>query len=127
MYRDVKAGRTWRRWFGWLAFVAVGLLSFAPLVSELRASVLDGIAIDAWCEGHDGLVHHPDKAHAGLLDACGYCSFLAHHPVLPGLPAILMRAPAGLPPDRLPLPITPRLFTPWLLDVAPRGPPTGTR
>ena len=122
--RGVRSERTWRRWFGWLAFVAAGLLSFAPVVSELRSSVLDGFALDAWCEGHDGLTHHPGKAHPGLLDACGYCSFLAHHPLLPGIPVVLMRAPVGLAPDRLTLPAPPRPSMPWMLDVAPRGPPT---
>ncbi|GAA0903604.1 DUF2946 domain-containing protein [Rothia nasimurium] len=116
---NVSGKRTWRSWFGWLAFVAAGLLSIAPVVSELRAATIDEVVDGAWCEPD----HHGDRHHAGLLDACGYCSFLAHHPLLPGLAVALMRPPATDIRAPGPLPVSPRPLLPWLRDIAPRGPP----
>lgn len=127
--------------FVWLAFVAIGLSAFAPMVSQLLIVPAIGqqtIGLDAmadmgpYCHGHAPTASTPavsdrDANHGGMpMEACGYCSFMAHHPVVATVPVILMRPPALLAAaaqDTLPLRA---LFAPWLFDAAPRGPPIGT-
>ena len=125
----------------WLAFVAMGLASFTPVVSQVKMahamaggmSNMDAMAdMPADCMGHmehasPAIAPGHDTGHGGMpMEACGYCSFLAHHPGLPAVPVVLMRAPA-LVAEATPsaLPTRPQL-TPWFFDAAPRGPPVLT-
>lgn len=70
----------------WLGLIAMWLIVFAPIVSQLVMSARmheqagDGCAIVA--SGHDG--HHTPVDMAG---ACGYCDLLANHAVLPKVPS----------------------------------------
>ncbi|MBB3226448.1 hypothetical protein FHW69_001038 [Luteibacter sp. Sphag1AF] len=134
--------RPYQRIFVWLAFVAMGLASLMPVVSQLNmahampaAKVMQGIGgmpdMGPDCSGH--MAHaivpaaqaptHPNQHVAAPLDACGYCSFLAHFAGMPPLPVMVMRPP--LPAAETPLAAfsTRARMAPWLLDAAPRGPP----
>lgn len=113
------------RAFAWLAFVAMGLAAFVPVVSQVLRP--PAALVSGGCEGHMGRVHEgqpmpPDHGTAPM-DACGYCAFMAHHPGLPTVPVVVMRPPA-LGPEVTPEAVPQRLTVAVpLLDAAPRGPP----
>ncbi|WP_115776481.1 DUF2946 domain-containing protein [Paraburkholderia caffeinilytica] len=74
----------------WLGLIAMWLVVFAPLVSQLLVASRADEPVSAICSAVDSgapAAHHafPDK-----IAACGYCDFLAHHVAAPGVP------PAGL-------------------------------
>nr|WP_175106632.1 DUF2946 domain-containing protein [Pararobbsia alpina] len=69
----------------WLGLIAMWLIVFAPLVSQLVVSARAHEPVAALCSvvqpGHPE--HHSP---ASLLDACGYCDLLADHIVMPSVP-----------------------------------------
>src|SRR5579859_7024886 len=74
----------------WLGLIAMWLVVFAPLVSQLLVASRADEPVSAICSAVDSdapAAHHasPDKT-----AACGYCDFLAHHVAAPSVP------PAGL-------------------------------
>jgi hypothetical protein len=63
----------------WLGLIAMWLVVFAPLVSQLRFASRADEPVSAICSAVNSdapAAHHasPDK-----IAACGYCDFLAHH------------------------------------------------
>lgn len=100
---DVVRGSARQHPFAWLAMLAMGLLLIAPDVSRLLPAAPMPMEIAAPHPGHaDG--GQPDK-HAGHgVDACGYCTLMAHGAVgsgtvaftVPAIPAAAMAVrPAG--------------------------------
>lgn len=129
-----------QRLFVWLAFLAMGLASLMPVASQLAMShpmamgagmsAMDDMAgIGADCPGHMAQAEEPPHADGhdrSPMDACGYCSFLAHFGGLSPLPVVVTRPPLPAADAPLaPFSIRPRV-APWLLDAAPRGPPALT-
>jgi len=73
----------------WLGLIAMWLLVFAPLVSQLLASAHAHEPIAAICSAAQ---HNDSGRHlpAAALDACGYCTLLAGQVLAPQiLPAAL--------------------------------------
>ena len=107
----------------WLAFLAIGLILFAPTVSRtLVFAATASAGMDMDCPMH-AATHHggqsPDTPPAS--DPCGYCTLLCHSPVLA----------TGLVLVVFPLPAAPFAFRdpqrdavlPTLLERRSRGPP----
>ncbi|ABE35967.1 hypothetical protein DR64_8385 [Paraburkholderia xenovorans LB400] len=71
----------------WLGILAMCLIVFAPVVSQLlvsaRAGNPDAILCSATLPPADAALHD----HGGTLAACGYCDLLADQPGVPTLPA----------------------------------------
>lgn len=80
----------------WIGLIAMCLIVFAPVVSQLLRS---GGAQDyaarmreqmaAECPMHQ----HPDAephAFADPLSACGYCDLLGQHPAMPSIPPVTL-------------------------------------
>ncbi|QWT22077.1 DUF2946 domain-containing protein [Bacillus sp. NP157] len=127
-----------QRIFTVLAFLAMGLLVCVPVISRaVRTSAnamgapsaenVDGIpALSFWCHGqanHSPQARDTDEVVAHPGDPCGYCNFLANHPGLASVPAVVMRPPSEQP-VLIPTPVPHRSNRPaWQLAVAPRGPP----
>ncbi|WP_321968784.1 DUF2946 domain-containing protein [Paraburkholderia tropica] len=69
----------------WLGILAILLAVFAPLVTQLieRGQVpADVLCSAAAHDGANGASTQTGKSLAAHLDACGYCSLLAHSPAL---------------------------------------------
>jgi hypothetical protein len=97
--------RRFRKLTAWLGIVAIWLTVLLPLASQLQASALRLDAplcsADSDSGGHSHSRH--DGASRGLhLDACGYCSLLAHSPALGSAPPVL---PGGTPVAQIRVPI----------------------
>ncbi|HEY2022157.1 DUF2946 domain-containing protein [Paraburkholderia sp.] len=101
--------RSRNRMTAWLGLVAMWLVVFAPLVSQLLASSSANEPIAALCSAlhpagsgsssESGLVaqNSPAPVHLGHADAfgaCGYCHLLEHHVAMPTL--VVLEPPAGL-------------------------------
>jgi len=73
----------------WLGLIAMWLVVFAPVISQLAASARAHEPVAALCSAvHAGDMEH--HAQAGSLAACGYCDLLATHAAMPSvLPAAL--------------------------------------
>lgn len=126
-----------QRLFVWLAFAALGLASLMPVVSQLAVThpmamgggmpaMADMAEMVADCHGH--IAHGTEPPHSDghgsvPMDACGYCSLLAHFGGLPPLPVVVMRPPFPAADAPLALFSTRPHVALWLLDAAPRGPP----
>jgi hypothetical protein len=132
--------RPYQRLIVWLAFVAMGLASLMPVISQLNmahamaaAEGMQGMgdmaAMGPDCPGHmahaaaPSKADHPDQHGAAPLDACGYCSFMAHFAGLPPVPVVVTRPPQPTVVAPLATFSTRARIAPWLLDAAPRGPP----
>jgi hypothetical protein len=107
----------------WLGLIAMWLVVFAPLVSQLLVASRADEPVGAICSAVDSdapAAHHasPDK-----IAACGYCDLLAHHVAALGVP------PAGLIAMLLladPQVLAPPLFVPHAAAFPsgrPRDPP----
>lgn len=69
----------------WLGLIAMWLIVFAPVMSQLVMSARTHDPVAALCSAVQpgGLEHH---APANSLDACGYCDLLADHVAMPSIP-----------------------------------------
>jgi hypothetical protein len=85
-----------RKLTAWLGIVAIWLMVLGPLASQLeaRASRLEMPVCGADSGAHAQHGHQAGQhAQHGLhLDACGYCSLLAHSPALGTVPSALRSA-----------------------------------
>jgi hypothetical protein len=115
-----------RKLTAWLGIVAIWLMTLGPLASqlEMRASRMDMPVCGADSDAH---VQHGDQAgqhaqHGLHLDACGYCSFLAHSPALGTVPPVLHGAQQS--PDFVSpvVPAAKRRFARYMRGY-PRAPP----
>lgn len=107
----------------WLAFLAIGLILFAPTVSRTLAfATTAGSGMDMGCPAHAAARHgNPSPDTPQTPDACGYCTLMCHSPALS----------AGLVFVVLPLPAAPFAIRdlrhdaplPALLERRSRGPP----
>ncbi|MFT4065834.1 DUF2946 domain-containing protein [Paraburkholderia sp.] len=95
--------RARNRMTAWLGLVAMWLVVFAPLVSQLLASNRANEPIAALCSvlhpsgasgaGNSGVVAQTNPApvhlsHDDAFGACGYCHLLEHHVAMPTVAAI---------------------------------------
>ncbi|MGV2287774.1 DUF2946 domain-containing protein [Trinickia sp. YCB016] len=119
-----------RKLTAWLGIFAIWLTVLGPLVSqvEARASHMEMPVCGADSGAHADHGHPSGKqagqhAQHGLhLDACGYCSLLAHSPALGTVPPVLQSAQQS--PDFV-SPVAPaakRRFTRYTRGY-PRAPP----
>lgn len=81
--------RTQRKLVTWLAFVALGLILFAPSISrslQIWASDHDRVALTSDCPEHAAHPHHsgmPEHPSVPEKDStCGYCTLMYHSPAL---------------------------------------------
>ena len=127
------------RMTAWLGLVAMWLIVFAPVVSQLLVSQRANEPIAALCSalqprnlsaaiGHTGNIGDNDPApvhlsHDDAFGACGYCHLLAHHVAMPTLAATTPPAAfaiAGTAPPALSTRFTPLGAFP---SGRPRDPP----
>ncbi|MGP1666140.1 MAG: DUF2946 domain-containing protein [Rhodanobacter sp.] len=116
--------RTIRRWFAWLALVAIGLSVVAPVVSQTLAGMASASS-DVICAEHgDQTPESPPPAphHPAGMQHCGYCGLLAHSPA----PARVVWHANATHPRTQPVSARPHASVRparWALQAAPRGPP----
>jgi hypothetical protein len=71
----------------WLDLIAMWLIVFAPIVSQLVASARADEPVAPLCSalqpGTGAPEHHAPRS---ALDACGQCNLLAHHVAAPSIP-----------------------------------------
>jgi hypothetical protein len=107
----------------WIGLIAIWLMVFAPLASQLltREAPPATIVCSA-IHPSDAQSHEPSKA-THHLDACGYCSLLAHCPALGGTstPLAFSRSALGDQPES---PHAPHAQSPSYRRGLPRAPPT---
>lgn len=84
------ASRSRKQLTAWLGIVAMWLIVFAPLASQLVASAhpADPVA-SVVCSAMQPSHGVADTLHASPLAACGYCDLLADHATAPALPPVL--------------------------------------
>jgi hypothetical protein len=106
----------------WLGLIAMWLIVFAPMVSQLVASARADEPVAALCSAEQPSTPDHHTAHDSL-DACGYCSLLAHHVAAPPLPPVALFAFVVL--SSADLPVLNTRFTPLgaFPSGRPRGPP----
>ncbi|QYD68761.1 DUF2946 domain-containing protein [Paraburkholderia edwinii] len=77
-----------RRLSAWLGMLAMCLVVFVPVVSQLVASahVAEPVAVLCSATQVDGGSHHAGD----LLSACGYCDLLATHAAPPPIPPTIV-------------------------------------
>lgn len=73
----------------WLGLIAMWLIVFAPVVSQLVASARADEPVAALCSAAQSSTpeHH---APVTSLDACGYCNLLTHHVAAPPIPPVAL-------------------------------------
>ncbi|MFC5430724.1 DUF2946 domain-containing protein [Paraburkholderia denitrificans] len=80
----------------WLGLIAMWLIVFAPVVSQLlvsgvaherHISVPQHMSADCPMYQHAGAGH---DAMADPLSACGYCDLLGAHPAMPSIPPMVL-------------------------------------
>lgn len=80
----------------WLGLLAIWLAIVGPLASQCRVAADNARPVAAVC-GAEHHAHHastPAGTHHALhLDACGYCGFFAHSPVIGGASVALDALP----------------------------------
>jgi hypothetical protein len=115
-----------RKLTAWLGIFAIWLTVLGPLASqlEMRASQMDMpvCGADSGAHTHHGQSSEPHAQHGLHLDACGYCSLLAHSPALGTAPPVLRSAqqsPAFVAPV---VPAAKRRFVRYTRGY-PRAPP----
>jgi len=68
----------------WLGLIAMWLVVFAPLVSQLLAAAHADTPVGIICSAGTGAQTSPNhRLSSDSLSACGYCNLLAHHAPLP--------------------------------------------
>lgn len=106
----------------WLAYLALGLIMFAPTVSRTLAFATAGSGMGMDCSMHAAAHPHgpsPDAPHTP--DVCGYCTLMCHSPALAtGLVLVVFPPPAAPFAIRDPQRDAP---LPALLERRSRGPP----
>ncbi|MGF6758872.1 DUF2946 domain-containing protein [Paraburkholderia sp. GAS42] len=108
-----------RRLSTWLGILAMCLVTFVPVVSQLVASsrAADPIAVLCSATQVDSGRHHAGD----LLSACGYCDLLATHAAPPPIPSTV--APVLLLPVVTASAVPSTRFT--ALGAFPSGRPRG--
>jgi hypothetical protein len=78
-----------KRLTAWLGLIAMWLIVFAPVVSQLVVSARAQEPVAALCSTTQpaGGGHY---ASADPLAACGYCDLLASHPAMPSVPPLAL-------------------------------------
>ena len=119
----------------WLGLIAMWLVVFAPVVSQMLVSNRANEPFAALCSAlqpaNQSLVSHSTQAnpapvhlsHDDAFGACGYCHLLQHHVAMPGVAAIELPpalALAGTAPPALSTRFTPLGAFP---SGRPRDPP----
>ncbi len=127
--------RSRNRLTAWLGLVAMWLVVFAPVVSQMLVSNRADEPIAALCSAlqsvQPGAANHAGHAdatavhlsHDDAFGACGYCHLLQHHVAMPAVaatPAPLAVAIAGTAPPTLSTRFTPLGAFP---SGRPRAPP----
>jgi hypothetical protein len=127
--------RSRNRMTAWLGLIAMWLVVFAPLVSQMLLATHAHEPVAALCStlhpsGTDdaGLIAHsaPEPVHLSHDDAfgaCGYCHLFEHHVAMPAVAAVepsSALALAGTPPATLSTRFTPAGAFP---SGRPRAPP----
>lgn len=106
----------------WLGLIAMWLIVFAPVVSQLVASARADEPVAVLCSAAQP---NTSNHHTGVdsLDACGYCNLLSHHVAAPPLPPVALSAFVVLSATATPVLNT--RFTPLgaFPSGRPRGPP----
>lgn len=73
----------------WLGLIAMWLIVFAPIVSQLVASAHAHEPVAALCSADQpGTPDH--QAPVDSLAACGYCDLLASHMAVPSIPPVAL-------------------------------------
>ncbi|WP_206953666.1 DUF2946 domain-containing protein [Trinickia acidisoli] len=117
-----------------LGLLAIWLTALAPTISQtLAAHERMGVemALGVECSAQDAAPepassdgdqasHHHDAL--GHWDACGYCGFFAHLPVMPGLTPAVVSALAAAQPPYVAAAVEARRATRFL-TAQPRAPP----
>ena len=75
----------------WLGLIAMWLIVFAPIVSQLVVSAQAHEPIAALCSADQPGTPDHQQGNVDSLAACGYCDLLAGHMAVPSIP------PAALP------------------------------
>lgn len=113
-----------RRLSTWLGILAMCLVTFVPVVSQLVTSsrAADPVAVLCSATQADSGSHHAGD----LLSACGYCDLLATHAAPPPIPPTV--APILLLPVVTASVILTTRFTPLgaFPSGRPRGPPVSS-
>ncbi|MBK3810705.1 DUF2946 domain-containing protein [Paraburkholderia nemoris] len=127
--------RSHNRMTAWLGLIAMWLVVFAPVVSQMLVSNRTNEPFAALCSAlqpaNQSLVSHSTQAnpapvhlsHDDAFGACGYCHLLQHHVAMPSVAAVeppLALALAGTVPPALSTRFTPLGAFP---SGRPRGPP----
>lgn len=121
--------RSRNRTTAWLGLIAMWLIVFAPIVSQLLMSGRAHEPVAVLCSAlqpQDGGAAHTPSVHLGHDDAfgaCGYCHLLEHHVAMPSVPAAAPAAApvlAGISPPALSTRFTPLGAFP---SGRPRDPP----
>lgn len=102
--------RTRNHTVAWLGMIAMLLVVFAPLVSQLLASARADTPVGIICSAAAG--EQPGTKHSAspdALSACGYCNLLAHHVPAPAIASsplpshvVLAAAPVSAQPAYIP-------------------------
>ncbi|MBU6486529.1 MAG: DUF2946 family protein [Burkholderiales bacterium] len=81
----------------WLGLIAMWLIVFAPIVSQL---LMSGVAHEHHTSVHQRMaadcpMQQPaaDAGHGAMADplsACGYCDLLGAHPAMPSIPTVVL-------------------------------------
>ena len=112
----IMTSRSRNRSTAWLGLVAMWLVVFAPLVSQLLASAQAHEPIAALCSAlqpggvgaaasasADNLTAPVHLSHDDAFGACGYCHLLEHHVAVPTLavvaPTAALTLAGTLPPE----------------------------
>ncbi|WP_414655801.1 DUF2946 domain-containing protein [Frateuria sp.] len=125
--RELGRSGAHRRVVAWLAFTAVWLTLFSPVISRvlpsLSGAAMSGMACSGLTEHATGQpTPHP---HLPAPDKCGYCTLLGHSPALgtaAWVPALLPHStnlPASVPNES-------HIGRHSPLAPTPRGPPEST-
>jgi hypothetical protein len=121
---------TFHRYVAWLALAGMALLMVMPVVSRSMSvdNAMPGMAgmdMDAGCAMNAG--HHSQSGVPGYPDdptaKCGYCTFLAHTPVV-GMGGLLLHLSALGPISPPSATVSQAAPFARLLSARPRGPPS---
>jgi Protein of unknown function (DUF2946) len=107
----------------WLSLIAMWLVVFAPLVSQLIVSARAEQPVAPICSAVQAGDMSGHASPDDLLGACGYCDLLATHAAMPSVPAAALSTPLIV--ALAAAPVLPTRFTPLGAFPAgrPRAPP----
>ncbi|HTJ94327.1 MAG TPA: DUF2946 domain-containing protein [Pararobbsia sp.] len=88
----MKTYRAHRRLTAWLGMLAIWLAVVMPVASQALVHFEQTSDPAAALCTVDALSSHAHSTMADHMDACGYCSVLAHHPAIASAPAVAVMA-----------------------------------